>query len=165
MCLPEKTDRSDPSARSMFGLGALMLLACLAGPALVSVLGSLGIAALAGIGAAIVAVAFCAAVPAVAIAAPDAGGRRSRAGGGARGRSQVDRPDGDRRLDRRGREGRGRFRCSGTHLGVWRGRPPTGRRFERVDEVYIFRVRDGRIGEGWGIEDTRSREWQLGLSL
>ena len=59
----------------------------------------------------------------------------------------------------------GRFRCSGTHLGVWRGRPPTGRRFERVDEVYIFRVRDGRIGEGWGIEDTRSREWQLGLSL
>ena len=58
----------------------------------------------------------------------------------------------------------GRFRCSGTHLGAWRGRPPTGRRFERVDEVYIFRVRDGRIGEAWGIEDTRSRERQLGLS-
>ena len=27
----------------------------------------------------------------------------------------------------------GRFRCSGTNLGPWRGKPPTGRRFERVD--------------------------------
>jgi len=58
----------------------------------------------------------------------------------------------------------GRFRCSGTHLGTWRGNPPTGRRFARVDEVYMFRVRDGRITEAWGIEDTRSRERQLGLS-
>jgi predicted ester cyclase len=57
----------------------------------------------------------------------------------------------------------GRFRCSGTHLGPWRGHAPTGRRFERVDEVYIFRVRDGRITEAWGIEDTRKRERQLGL--
>jgi predicted ester cyclase len=58
----------------------------------------------------------------------------------------------------------GRFRCSGTNLGPWRDTPPTGRRFEGVDEVYIFRVRDGRIAEAWGIEDTRSRERQLGLS-
>jgi predicted ester cyclase len=58
----------------------------------------------------------------------------------------------------------GRFHCSATNLGPWRGNPPTGRRFERVDEVYIFRVRDGRIAEAWGIEDTRSRERQLGLS-
>ena len=58
----------------------------------------------------------------------------------------------------------GRFRCSATNLGPWRGNAPTGRRFERVDEVYIFRVRDGRIAEAWGIEDTRSRERQLGLS-
>jgi predicted ester cyclase len=58
----------------------------------------------------------------------------------------------------------GRFHCSATNLGPWRGRPPTGRRFERVDEVYIFRVRDGRIAEAWGIEDTRSRERQLGLA-
>jgi predicted ester cyclase len=57
----------------------------------------------------------------------------------------------------------GRFRCSGTHLGPWRGHAPTGRRFERVDEVYIFRVRDGRITEAWGIEDTHKRERQLGL--
>jgi predicted ester cyclase len=58
----------------------------------------------------------------------------------------------------------GRFRCSATNLGPWRGRPPTGRRFERVDEVYFFRVRDGRIAEAWGLEDTRSRERQLGLA-
>ena len=58
----------------------------------------------------------------------------------------------------------GRFRCSATQLGPWRGHAPTGRRFERVDEVYIFRVVDGRIAEAWGIEDTRSRERQLGLT-
>ena len=58
----------------------------------------------------------------------------------------------------------GRFRCSATNLRPWRGQPPTGRRFERVDEVYIFRVTDGRISEAWGIEDTRARERQLGLS-
>jgi SnoaL-like polyketide cyclase len=44
----------------------------------------------------------------------------------------------------------GRFRCSATDLGRWRGQPPTGRRFERVDEVYIYRVRDGRITRGVG---------------
>jgi predicted ester cyclase len=58
----------------------------------------------------------------------------------------------------------GRFRCSATNLGPWRGQQPTGRRFERVDEVYFFRVRDGRIAEAWGLEDTRSRERQLGLA-
>lgn len=58
----------------------------------------------------------------------------------------------------------GRFRCSATNLGRWRGEPPTGRRFERVDEVYIFRINHGRIAEAWGLEDTRSRERQLGQS-
>ena len=58
----------------------------------------------------------------------------------------------------------GRFRCSGTHLGPWRGHPPTGRRFERVDEVYVFRVLEGRITEAWGLEDTISRQRQLGLA-
>jgi predicted ester cyclase len=57
----------------------------------------------------------------------------------------------------------GRFRCSATNLGSWRGEPPTGRRFEDVDEVYFFRVVDGRITDAWGIEDTVSRERQLGL--
>jgi predicted ester cyclase len=57
----------------------------------------------------------------------------------------------------------GRFHCSGTNLGPLRGNPPTGRRFERVDEVYIFRIVDGRIAEAWGLEDTASRERQLAL--
>jgi predicted ester cyclase len=55
----------------------------------------------------------------------------------------------------------GRFRCSGTHLGEWRGEPPTGRRFDGVDEVYFFRVVDGRIAEAWGLEDTAGRLQQL----
>jgi predicted ester cyclase len=58
----------------------------------------------------------------------------------------------------------GRFHCSGTNLGPWRGNPPTGRRFERVDEVYIIRVVDGRIAEAWGVEDSASRERQLAVS-
>ncbi|HEU4865532.1 MAG TPA: ester cyclase [Actinomycetota bacterium] len=55
----------------------------------------------------------------------------------------------------------GRFRCSGTNLGEWRGKPPTGRRFEDVDEVYFFRVVDGLIVEAWGLEDTIDRLRQL----
>ena len=31
----------------------------------------------------------------------------------------------------------GRFTCSATQLGAWLGQAPTGRRFERVDEVAI----------------------------
>jgi predicted ester cyclase len=49
----------------------------------------------------------------------------------------------------------GRCSCSGTHEGEWRGHAPTGRRFERVDEVYFFRVQGGRITEAWGLEDSR----------
>jgi predicted ester cyclase len=57
----------------------------------------------------------------------------------------------------------GRFTCSATHLGTWLGHPPTGRRFERVDEIGIYRLRDGRIVESWGLEDNLSRLEQLGL--
>ena len=58
----------------------------------------------------------------------------------------------------------GRFTCSATQIGPWLGHPPTGRRFENIDEVYFFRLRDGRITEMWGIEDTLERMRQLGLS-
>jgi predicted ester cyclase len=57
----------------------------------------------------------------------------------------------------------GRFTCSGTHLGKWLGYASTGRRFEVVDEVSIYRFRDGRIVETWGLEDTLGRLEQLGL--
>jgi steroid delta-isomerase-like uncharacterized protein len=56
-----------------------------------------------------------------------------------------------------------RFRCSGTHLGRWRGQVPTGRRFEGIDEVYFFEIHDGRLARAWGLEDTLSRMRQLGL--
>jgi predicted ester cyclase len=42
------------------------------------------------------------------------------------------------------------FRCSGTHLGEWMGHPPTGRRFQDVDEIYIFRVADGKLAAAFG---------------
>ena len=57
----------------------------------------------------------------------------------------------------------GRFLCSGTHTGEWLGNPPTGRRFEDVDEVYFFTFRDGLVVESWGIEDNLRRMAQLGL--
>ncbi|WP_448627377.1 ester cyclase [Geodermatophilus sp. URMC 64] len=62
-----------------------------------------------------------------------------------------------------GDEVAGRFTCSATHLGDWLGHPPSGRRFEDVDEVYFFRLRDGRIADMWGLEDTADRLRQLGL--
>jgi predicted ester cyclase len=58
----------------------------------------------------------------------------------------------------------GRFACSATHLGEWLGQAPTGRRFERVDEVWILGLRDGRIVHVWSLEDTLGRLRQLGLA-
>jgi predicted SnoaL-like aldol condensation-catalyzing enzyme len=58
----------------------------------------------------------------------------------------------------------GRFTCSATQLGAWFGQAPTGRRFERVDEVSIFWFRDGRIVDAWSLEDTLGRLQQLGLA-
>jgi predicted ester cyclase len=59
----------------------------------------------------------------------------------------------------------GRFTCSATHRGDWRGHAATGRRFENVDEVYFFRFEAERISDFWGLEDTAARLRQLGLSI
>jgi predicted ester cyclase len=56
------------------------------------------------------------------------------------------------------------FKWSGTHRGEWLGVPGTGRRFERVDEIYIFGVRSGRLVSAIGVEDNLSRPRQLGIS-
>jgi predicted ester cyclase len=56
------------------------------------------------------------------------------------------------------------FKCSGTHRGEWLGVPATGRRFERVDEIYIFGVRAGRLVSAVGVEDNLSRLRQLGIT-
>jgi hypothetical protein len=72
MCLPAKSDQpsSTPGsgARSMLGIGGLMLLACLGGPALVGALGGLGAGVLVGAGGAVFALALCAAVPTAVVA-------------------------------------------------------------------------------------------------
>ena len=57
----------------------------------------------------------------------------------------------------------GRFACSATHTGAWRGHAPTGRRVEDVAEVYFFSFEDGRVSEAWGIEDSLERLRQLGI--
>ena len=57
------------------------------------------------------------------------------------------------------------FKCSGTHRGEWLGVPATGRRFEGVDEIYIFEVRDGRLVGALGVEDNLARLRELGIAL
>ena len=56
----------------------------------------------------------------------------------------------------------GRFRCSGTHRGEFLSEAPTGKRME-VDEVFFFRVDDGKFADFWALEDSLSRMRQLGL--
>jgi predicted ester cyclase len=57
------------------------------------------------------------------------------------------------------------FKCSGTHRGKWLGLPATGRRFEGVDEIYIFEVRDGRLVAALGVEDNLDRLRKLGIAF
>ena len=57
------------------------------------------------------------------------------------------------------------FKCSGTHQGEWLGEPPTGQRFEGVDEIYMFRVRDGKLASAIGVEDNLTRLRQLGIRV
>jgi predicted ester cyclase len=59
----------------------------------------------------------------------------------------------------------GHFQCSGTHRGEWNGIEPTGRRFEDIDEIYIFRVRDGKLTAVVAVEDNLTRLRQLGFEL
>jgi predicted ester cyclase len=59
----------------------------------------------------------------------------------------------------------GCFKCSGTHEGEWLGHPPTGRRFEGVDELYVFAVEDGKLARALVVvEDNLGRLRQLGLA-
>ena len=57
------------------------------------------------------------------------------------------------------------FRCSGTHRDEWVGVPATNRRFENVDEIYVFRVENGRLVAAYGVEDNLARLEQLGIRL
>jgi predicted ester cyclase len=55
-----------------------------------------------------------------------------------------------------------RWKCRGTHSGRWMGKEPTGKAME-VDEVFFFRFKDGLIDDMWGLEDTWTRQRQLGF--
>lgn len=55
------------------------------------------------------------------------------------------------------------FRCSGTHKHDWLGYPGTGKRFEGVDEIDIFRIEDGKLVAAIAVEDNLARLQQLGL--
>jgi predicted ester cyclase len=52
------------------------------------------------------------------------------------------------------------FRCSGTQQGQWQDLQPTGRAMN-IDEIYFFRVANGRLARVWGLEDTWARHQQL----
>jgi predicted ester cyclase len=58
------------------------------------------------------------------------------------------------------------FKCSGTHRGEWLGVAATGRRFEDVDEIYLFRFENGKLSSAIGVvEDDLSRMRQLGIRV
>jgi len=54
-----------------------------------------------------------------------------------------------------------RYRFSGTHCGVALGVPATGRWVETVG-MAIFRVENGRLVEGWAVDDVYGLLQQLG---
>ncbi|MFJ8079856.1 ester cyclase [Streptomyces sp. NPDC096205] len=52
---------------------------------------------------------------------------------------------------------------TGTHLGEYRGAPPTGRKVE-YSEIFVVRfTEDARIAEIWGVVDVLTQLRQLGM--
>ncbi len=51
---------------------------------------------------------------------------------------------------------------TGTNLGEYMGRPPTGRPVT-YNEIFIFRITNGRITETWGVVDVLAQLRQLGM--
>jgi steroid delta-isomerase-like uncharacterized protein len=54
------------------------------------------------------------------------------------------------------------FVSSGTNKGSWLGKPPTGNKI-RINEMSIFRIKDGKIAEQWLLPDMFSMKQQLSL--
>jgi steroid delta-isomerase-like uncharacterized protein len=50
---------------------------------------------------------------------------------------------------------------TGTHRGEYMGIQPTGK-FVTYNEIFVFRIRDGRIAETWGVVDVLAQLRQLG---
>jgi steroid delta-isomerase-like uncharacterized protein len=55
----------------------------------------------------------------------------------------------------------GRNTVTGSHRGEYLGIPPTGRSVT-YNEIFIFRMTDGRIVETWGVVDVLAQLRQLG---
>jgi hypothetical protein len=55
-----------------------------------------------------------------------------------------------------------RNKVTGTHRGEYMGLPPTGKSIT-YNEIFVFRVVDGRIAETWGVVDVLSQLKQLGV--
>jgi steroid delta-isomerase-like uncharacterized protein len=51
---------------------------------------------------------------------------------------------------------------TGTNLGEYMGRPPTGKSVT-YNEIFIFRFAGGRIAETWGVVDVLAQMRQLGM--
>ncbi|TQM14198.1 ester cyclase [Pseudonocardia kunmingensis] len=51
---------------------------------------------------------------------------------------------------------------TGTHLGEYRGLPPTGRSVT-YNEIFVVRFANGRVVEVWGVVDVLSQLRQLGM--
>ena len=58
----------------------------------------------------------------------------------------------------------GRWTASGTNLGPWGGREPTGRR-ATFSGVNIFRFEDGKVAEIWNHRDDLGLMEQLGVPV
>ncbi len=55
-----------------------------------------------------------------------------------------------------------RYTFHGTHQGQWRGLPPTGKSVTFTG-IFIYRIVDGKIVEGWENADALGLVQQLGL--
>lgn len=51
---------------------------------------------------------------------------------------------------------------TGTQQGEYMGHPPTGKSVT-YNEIFIFRLEDGRIAETWGVVDVFSQMKQIGV--
>ena len=56
----------------------------------------------------------------------------------------------------------GRTTVTGTHRGEFMGVAPTGNRVT-YNEVFIFRIADGRVVETWGVVDVYAQMKQIGV--
>ncbi len=55
-----------------------------------------------------------------------------------------------------------RITITGTHTGEFRGLSPTGKKFTEP-EVWIYRIVDGKVVEGWDVDDNLDFYKQLGV--